>query len=248
MRRLCDPRQDTEQSPTFTGIELNTRMSKDYKNNRAKPAAPRSSSKASSGGSSILAGLLIGLCIGVAIAVAAALYLNKSGSALLGRLSLAKSTDTAAPQAAKPTAPLTPEILAPEGAKGSLPAPVNGAAVATAAAPQDERFKFYDMLPGLSDPKTPPAPAKPSAAPPPSPATPGNFLQTGAFQNETDADNLKAKLALMGVEAHIQSADIPGKGIMHRVRVGPLASADDIDRVRAQLKVNGIDSSLVRNP
>ena len=29
------------------------------------------------------------------------------------------------------------------------------------------------------------------------------FLQAGSFQNEADANNLKAKLALMGVEATI---------------------------------------------
>jgi cell division protein FtsN len=54
------------------------------------------------------------------------------------------------------------------------------------------------------------------------------FLQLGSFQNENEADNLKAKLALLGVEAKIQSVSIPDKGMVHRVRVGPLSKQEDV--------------------
>jgi cell division protein FtsN len=59
-------------------------------------------------------------------------------------------------------------------------------------------------------------------------------------------DNLKAKLALLGVEAKIQSVSIPDKGMVHRVRVGPLSKQEDVDRVRAQLKQDGINAAVVK--
>jgi cell division protein FtsN len=213
-------------------------MSKDYKQSGKKPASSgKRSGGGSGGGSSVFAGLLIGLCLGVAIAVAAALYLNRAPNPFAGKVPTPTATAPAA-QAKPPAvaAPLTGSATTPATAPNGQPAPANG-----------ERFDFYTMLPGLAEPKgaTPAKPAEPapSAAQPPK----GVYLQAGAFQNETDADNLKAKLALMGVEASIQTTELPDKGVMHRVRVGPLAKAEDIDRVRAQLKVNGVDSAIVKN-
>lgn len=220
-------------------------MTKDYKqSNRPKPG------KAQSGNaSSVLAGLLIGLCIGVAVAVAAALYLNKSGGPFFSKAQTAQPAEVA-PQA-KLSAPKQPEALTPQGAKGSLPPPAakaDGTTPAAEATPAKtgERFDFYKILPGVSEGQ--------AAAPAPKPAAPsiaapakGSYLQIGAFHNEVEADNLKAKVAMLGMEAGIQTSEVPGKGVMHRVRIGPLAKAEDIDRARAQLKVNGIDSAVVKN-
>jgi len=72
------------------------------------------------------------------------------------------------------------------------------------------------------------------------------FLQAGAFPNATDADNLKARLALLGVEATIQTATLPDKGVWHRVRIGPYASIEELNRARDTLKQNGYDTSLVK--
>ena len=38
------------------------------------------------------------------------------------------------------------------------------------------------------------------------------FLQAGSFQNAGDAENLKAKLAMLGVEAIVQDINLPEKG------------------------------------
>jgi len=46
------------------------------------------------------------------------------------------------------------------------------------------------------------------------------YLQVGAFSEVSPADNLKAKLALMGFESVIMSAKI-GNDTYHRVSVGP---------------------------
>jgi cell division protein FtsN len=135
---------------------------------------------------------------------------------------------------------------------------------ATATA-SEERFDFYKMLPELNDKpaaEAKPSPVKASAAKasaikasapktaasavakdePMKPA----WLQVGAFKDEGDADNLKAKLALLGVESRILTSDVPDKGIWHRVRVGPFNSAAEIDTVRKQLKTNGIDSAIIK--
>ena len=72
------------------------------------------------------------------------------------------------------------------------------------------------------------------------------YLQAGSFQNANDAENLKAKLAMLGIQASVQTADVPAKGVWHRVRLGPYASAGDMDRVRASLQQSGIQSSAVK--
>jgi len=72
------------------------------------------------------------------------------------------------------------------------------------------------------------------------------FLQVGAFENEDDADNMKAKLALQGFEAVVQTAEIPNKGIWHRVRVGPLSDAEQINKVRGDLILNGFNADLIK--
>ena len=72
------------------------------------------------------------------------------------------------------------------------------------------------------------------------------FVQAGSFQNAPDADNLKARLALMGIEATVQTRTIPEKGVWHRVRVGPYTDIEELNRVRATLKQNNIETALVK--
>jgi cell division protein FtsN len=94
--------------------------------------------------------------------------------------------------------------------------------------------------------------AKPAARPPQSPpsvkpAEPsrGNyFLQSGAFHDVDQADRLKAELALLGLEAHVQRVTI-NKNTIHRVRVGPFPDFNSLDQARAQLRQHGIQSTPV---
>ena len=72
------------------------------------------------------------------------------------------------------------------------------------------------------------------------------FLQVGSFQAATEADNMKARLALLGLEAIIQTANIPDKGVWHRVRIGPFTNIDDMNRARSLLAQNNLSSSLVK--
>lgn len=47
------------------------------------------------------------------------------------------------------------------------------------------------------------------------------MLQAGSYQNKTEADRLKAELALQGYLSQIQKVTIQGRGDFFRVRLGP---------------------------
>jgi cell division protein FtsN len=106
------------------------------------------------------------------------------------------------------------------------------------------RFEFYKILPGSQE--AAPAPeVKPEAK-----AKPGStemlWLQVGAFQKPGDADNLKAKLALIGLDAGVQEVDLPEKGKMYRVRTGPFPNVEEMNRARGLLSQNGIQAAQVK--
>jgi len=113
-----------------------------------------------------------------------------------------------------------------------------------AASPAEEkpRFDFYKILPGNEAAMT----DQDLHRNPTPPAGESYYLQAGAFPGSADADNLKARLALLGYEATIQTAEIPGKGLWHRVRVGPFSNMDALDKTRTALQQNQISTHLVR--
>jgi len=71
------------------------------------------------------------------------------------------------------------------------------------------------------------------------------ILQLGAFRSLDEADKLKASLALQGVSAHIESADINGI-TWHRVRVGPFTSMAELNDTNNKLKRKGINAMLLK--
>ena len=71
-------------------------------------------------------------------------------------------------------------------------------------------------------------------------ATQGGYvLQLGAFPDAADADAMKAKLALQGFTAHVQAVTLDGK-VWNRVRIGPFATAAQLQGVQKQLAGAGI--------
>ena len=71
-----------------------------------------------------------------------------------------------------------------------------------------------------------------------------SYLQLGSFQKANEANNLKAKLALVGINVHIQSIAIPAKGLVHRVLIGPIR-AESIEPMRLLLRQNSVYSVIV---
>lgn len=73
----------------------------------------------------------------------------------------------------------------------------------------------------------------------------GYLLQAGSFQQFHEADNLKARLALIGVEANIQSVEV-NKTKWHRVQIGPSNDRKVLETLRKRLKSSQIDTILLQ--
>jgi cell division protein FtsN len=73
------------------------------------------------------------------------------------------------------------------------------------------------------------------------------LLQVGSFREKTDAEQMKARLALLGIATRIQTVTV-NDATWHRVRVGPVSGARQADEMRKQLTDNGIDSLVMKNP
>jgi len=71
------------------------------------------------------------------------------------------------------------------------------------------------------------------------------YLQAGSFLSASDADNQKARLALMGAEARIQQVMLQDK-VWYRVRLGPYHKMEDLNHMRADLAKQGIDANVAR--
>jgi len=213
----------------------------------ARPAAnTRAPQKKSSGGT--LLGIFIGLVVGVSIAFGVVWYLNKSPLPFQNKYEGAPKAENHKPGTGA-TGAQTPAPL--PGKPGDKPA-------------ERQRFEFYNILEGKQSPAPgAPAPAPAAPATPATPAAPPGvtvapapeakpapsevfFLQVGAFQKAADADNLKAKLALTGLEASVQEVSIPEKGTMHRVRVGPFRDPDEMNRARKLLSQSGVQGTVIK--
>jgi len=67
------------------------------------------------------------------------------------------------------------------------------------------------------------------------------MMQVGSFRNNKDADRLKAKLALIGIESKIELAKI-GDVNWYRVKLGPFLNMSAVETVRQRLRKNFIDA------
>lgn len=73
------------------------------------------------------------------------------------------------------------------------------------------------------------------------------ILQAGSFKKFEEADKLKARLALQGIEANIQKVKINATDTWHRVRIGPLNDVKSLNQTRRRLRDLGIASIVVKN-
>jgi cell division protein FtsN len=67
------------------------------------------------------------------------------------------------------------------------------------------------------------------------------FMQAGSFKKFKEADQLRAKLALMGIESKVEKAKV-GSVTWSRVKIGPYAHMASVSTIRARLRQNGIDA------
>jgi len=76
------------------------------------------------------------------------------------------------------------------------------------------------------------------------------ILQAGSFKTLSQADQMKASLALLGVQAKIQSVTIDnankGATTWHRVRLGPYDNFGEMNKIRSRLRRNNIEALLLK--
>jgi cell division protein FtsN len=190
-------------------------------------------------------GLIVGLLLGLALALGVALYVNKVPAPFVNKVphrtaeqdaaeaEKNKNWDPNAPLAGKtpmrpasaPVTPLPPPAVAapaPGATKGTAPRePATGVVAApTASAPQVASTKVG-----------------------PDPFT--YFVQAGAFGRAEDAEQQRARLALLGVSAKVTEREQAGRTV-YRVRLGPYEKKDEADAARARLESGGVEAALVR--
>ena len=72
------------------------------------------------------------------------------------------------------------------------------------------------------------------------------ILQAGSFRNADDAEQMKARLALLGTQAEIRAVTV-NDSTWHRVRIGPVQGARRADEIRRLLQDNGIDTLVMKD-
>lgn len=116
----------------------------------------------------------------------------------------------------------------------------------TAHTSKKPRFDFYTILPEL-EVAIPDEELKPKAGIKGKTASIEPLtLQIGSFRQYTEADKLKARLALQGISATIQTVTINQGDTWHRVRVGPIRDLMMLNNTRRRLRSMGIASIVVK--
>ena len=193
-------------------------MARDYKNT-VKKRAP--AARAAVPG---WAWLAIGLAVGLFVAFL--VWLDKRPAVSSGSTSLVGGAHQAT----------EPRPASPAGADKKKVDPKSGAATA-----QKPRFDFYTILPEMEvivparEAKNHVRPAEPGAY----------FLQAGSFRTMADADTLKARLALLGMEAKIEPVSVEDD-TWYRVRLGPFKDMDHLNQMLGELRQNNINALPVR--
>lgn len=72
------------------------------------------------------------------------------------------------------------------------------------------------------------------------------ILQAGSFKSAADADRLRAKLILLGMDTKVEEVTGKGNGTWHRVQVGPFVSRSKLSKARNTLISNNIETLLLK--
>jgi cell division protein FtsN len=210
----------------------------------------------------LVLGLIVGVLVGLAVALAVALYVTKAPVPFVNKVP-PRTADHDANSAPAPTdTARSPTVIAPPGTRD--PAAILSGSASSLPDPPAVATKSAPAASPTSPPPAPatvpsPAPKAPVALPPvvvapaasgPVSAKPGAetlvyFVQAGAFQGSAEAEQQKAKLAMLGVEAKVIEREQSGR-MVFRVRAGPFSKQADAEVTRGKLSEAGVDTLLVR--
>lgn len=202
-------------------------------------------------------GFVVGLLIGLALALGVALYVTKVPVPFINKvpnrgadqdaaeIERNRSWDPNAPLAGKPGArpasvpgpvlppPETPAALPPAGTQA--PAARGEAGRPPARGARDPAA----ILSGQAEPGAAARSTKPGAEPF------SYFVQAGAYARSDDAEQQRARLAMLGLQARVTEREQSGHTV-YRVRVGPYERKDDADSAQSRLQAAGVEAALVR--
>jgi len=183
-----------------------------------------------------LVGLIIGLIIGLGIAVGVALMISKTPLPFTNK---ATPSDRINSQTGEPVDPN-------KSMYGKRPQAAQPTTTGVDPAPPSSTVAEESIKPPVVE-RVPPATQKAEAAAKAEDADEKwiYYLQAGAFRERADAEGMRAKLALIGLEATVSERQAE-TGTLHRVRVGPFGQMETMNRVRTKLSDNGIDVAVVR--
>ena len=176
-----------------------------------------------------IVGFVSGLVAGLALSTAVALYITKSPVPFVNKVHA-------------PTENVNP------GSGGALPDPnrplySNPAAAVAVPTPEHPHAPAH----AASDQKAAVAAtgSKDAAGGAPADEGPRLMLQAGAFKSSQDADAMRARLALLGLDARVTQFSQDGATVLYRVRLGPFGGLDDLAGIRRTLTENGIEAQVV---
>jgi cell division protein FtsN len=202
------------------------------------------SKRGSSQRGGFVVGLVAGLLLGLALALGVALYVTKAPVPFVNKVpQRTAEQDHAEAERNRnwdPNAPLAgrvrpaPAASAPDGAgaPGGAGTARDPAAILSGAPP----------APGPQAASAPPAPP-PSTARGPEPFV--YFVQAGAFSRSEDAEQQRARLAMLGQTARITEREQAGRTV-YRVRLGPFPTRDEADALQSSLQDQSIQAQIVR--
>ncbi len=189
----------------------------------------------------LLTGVFIGLVIGLVVAAGLAWYFNNRSpfkAAEEVSPSAAKAEKSAQRDAAPPVETATP--AEPAAAKEAPNSPPTADAAPSTNKPRVD-YTFYGILPG----------DKPAKQALPAPTAPKSkdvwWLQVAALKSPADADKLKARLTMLGLQVAMQKVD-SGSGPLYRIRTGPYKREDDALGDLDTLAANDFEPRLFKEP
>jgi cell division protein FtsN len=177
-----------------------------------------------------IVGFVFGLVAGLALSTAVAVYITKSPVPFINKVQ--RPTENVNPGAGG-TLPDPNRPLYSNAAAASAVQPVHPATGATTAAPVEDRST--------------PSPQAKAAGGSVDDGSGGArlMLQAGAFKSSQDADAMRARLALLGLDARVTQFNQDGATVLYRVRIGPFGGLDDLAGIRRTLAENGIEAQVV---
>lgn len=200
-------------------------------------------------------GMIVGMLVGLALALGVALYIAKVPLPFIDKVPQRTAEQDAA-EAEKnknwdPNNPLygknpaKPRPVQVEAAPSSANA-AGASAVESPVAGSAPAAKASALAASATSGRNPAAILAGEAVSSPAGADALSYqVQAGAYGSQTEAEQQRAKLGLMGLEAHLQEREVNGR-TMYRVRLGPFGQREQAEDVRVKLQAAGIESALVR--